>query len=64
MAKNDVKMYVLSRLTTLLRELKSHKTESDKKEKLEERIDEVKNIASNFGVKTKEIEKLEAEILA
>ena len=64
MAKNDVKMYVMSRLSTLFKELEAVKGDAEKTKNTEERIDEVKNMASNFGIKTKEIEKLEAEILA
>jgi len=56
MAKNEIKSYVISRLKTL----KSDHTKEIKKgksgEDIDERIDEVKNFASNFGIKTKDIE--------
>ena len=57
MAKQDVKVYVLSRLKTLLKKLANNKEDVE----IPIRILEVKNMASNFGIKFKEIEKIESE---
>lgn len=65
MAKQDVKSYVLSRARTLIKEIAKHKggEENTELKSAEDRLSEVKNMASNFGVKTKEIEKIEQEYL-
>ena len=64
MAKNDVKNYILSRFTTLNRELGKNKDDLLMTSSLNSKIEEVKNMASNFGVKTKELDKIKAEIEA
>jgi hypothetical protein len=61
MAKQDVKIYVLSRVRTLLRKLADNKNDAELATQTPIRIEEIKNMASNFGIKTKEIEKIESE---
>jgi len=56
MAKNDIKSYVISRLKTLKKELDKNVAEGGNGKDEELRIKEVKNMASNFGVRTKDIE--------